>query len=172
MRIWSELTAALPTLPGDLKNVQVQLMAGLEGRGLLHVLLLVGAFLGLGWLVERLFRYATRGIQRLGHRHFLGDGGRPLRAAAIRLCFAVCLVIAFALGSVGAFLLFDWPPLLRQVVLGYLLAILILRMVLAFGRLPWPPGARRFRLVPINSTAAKYGTWHVGPQSDGSRPAG
>jgi small-conductance mechanosensitive channel len=156
------LTAALPTLPDDLRNVQAQLMAGLEGRGLLHVLLLVGAFLGLGWLVERLFRYATRGIQRWVIGISLVTVGDRLRAAAIRLCFAVCLVVAFALGSVGAFLLFDWPPLLRQIVLGYLLAILILRIALAFGRFALAPGADRFRLVPMNAVAANYWHRHVG----------
>ena len=41
-----------------------------------------------------------------------------VRAVAMRLAFGAGLVAAFALGSVGAFLAFDWPPLLREMVLG------------------------------------------------------
>ena len=59
----------------------------------------------------------------------------------MRLAFNTGLVAAFALGSVGAFLAFDWPPLLREIVLGYLLAFLALRLALVIGR--FAPGARR-----------------------------
>jgi small-conductance mechanosensitive channel len=151
-----DLAHVVPLLPGQLADAQARLMLELDDRGMWRVLLLIGAFLGLGWLTERAFRYLTSGIQRWIIDVALESVGDRLRAAAIRLCFAVGLVLAFAVGSVGAFLLFDWPPLLRQIVLGYLLATLILRIALAFGRFALAPGAPWFRLAPLNTIAA----WH------------
>ncbi len=37
-----------------------------------------------------------------------------LRAVGLRTAYGLGLLLAFALGSVGAFLLFDWPPLLKR----------------------------------------------------------
>src|SRR3546814_2403912 len=86
----------------------------------------------------------------------LATVGERLRAVATRLAYGVSLIAAFALGSVGAFLTFDWPPLLRELVLLYLLAFLVLRVALLFGRFLLAPGGERFRIVPMDTSAA----WH------------
>jgi small-conductance mechanosensitive channel len=92
----------------------------------------------------------------------LATVGDRLRAVAARLAFNSGLVVAFALGSVGAFLPFHWPPLLREVVLGYLLAFLAVRLALVIGRVLLAPGGRydhdieRFRVIPMSTTAARY----------------
>ncbi len=69
------------------------------------------------------------------------------------------MVLAFAIGSVGGFLLFDWPPLLREVVLAYLLVFLIVRLVLVLGRILFAPGAERFRVIPMATATARF--WFV-----------
>ena len=43
-----------------------------------------------------------------------------LRAALARFGFGASWVGAFALGTIGAFLAFDWPPLFRDVLLRLL----------------------------------------------------
>src|SRR3546814_3749334 len=88
----------------------------------------------------------------------LATVGERLRAVATRLAYGVSLIAAFALGSVGAFLTFDWPPLLRELVLLYLLAFLVLRVALLFGRFLLAPGGERFRIVPMDTSAAWH--WH------------
>jgi hypothetical protein len=45
--------------------------------------------------------------------------GDRLRAMMARLAFATGWALSFAVGSVRAFLCFSWPPLLREIVLGY-----------------------------------------------------
>jgi hypothetical protein len=66
------------------------------------------------------------------------------------------------LGSVAAFLPFHWPPLLREIVLGCLLAFLAVRLALVIGRVLLAPGGRydhdieRFRIIPMSTTAARY----------------
>ncbi|HEX8497199.1 MAG TPA: mechanosensitive ion channel domain-containing protein, partial [Actinomycetales bacterium] len=82
-----------------------------------------------------------------------------LRAVGLRFAYGLGVLLAFALGSVGAFLLFDWPPLLRKAVLAYLLVFLIVRLTLVLGRVVLAPGAERFRLVPMATAAARF--WFV-----------
>ena len=88
--------------------------------------------------------------------------GERLRAVAIRLAFGLGLIASFAVGSVGAFLVFDWPPLLREIVLGYLIAFLITWLTLVLGRFLLAPGGERFRIVPMSTPAAWFWFRRIG----------
>jgi small-conductance mechanosensitive channel len=74
----------------------------------------------------------------------------------VRFAFAVGLVAAFALGSVGAFLAFDWPPLLREMVFGYLLVFLVIRVAIVVGHFLLAPQHERFRICPAHTAAARF----------------
>ena len=82
-----------------------------------------------------------------------------LRAIGLRAAYGLGVLLAFALGSIGAFLLFEWPPLLKEIVLAYLLVFLIVRLVLVLGRILLAPGAERFRVIPMATPAARF--WFV-----------
>ena len=58
--------------------------------------------------------------------HPVATANERLRMIGMRLAFGLAHVAIFALGSLGAFLVFDWPPLLRRIVLAYLIAALLL----------------------------------------------
>src|SRR5258707_718606 len=69
----------------------------------------------------------------------------------------------------GAFLAFDWPPLLHAIVLGYLLAFLGLRIALVIGRFLLSPAigrgaenAARFRIIPMDDAAARFWYRRIG----------
>lgn len=81
-----------------------------------------------------------------------------LRAAAARFGFGASWFAAFAMGSIGAFLAFDWPPALREALLRLLVALVIIRMSRVFGRVLFAPGGLRFRLLPMDTPAAWF--WH------------
>ena len=89
-------------------------------------------------------------------------GPERLRAIGLRLAFGFSEVAIFGLGCIGAFLAFDWPPLLRQVVLAYLVAAVILRLTLVLGRFLLAPDLRgaqdaeRFRVLPLSADAARF----------------
>src|SRR5262249_41618158 len=80
--------------------------------------------------------------------------------------FAVGLVAAFALGSIGPFLAFDWPPLLREALFGLLMAFLVVRIAKVVGHFLLAPDHERFRLVPMETAAARFWlhrlVWFVG----------
>ena len=80
-----------------------------------------------------------------------------LRLVAARFAFAFGVVVAFAIGSFfGPFLALDWPPLLRQMLLGYLVAFLITRIALVVCDFLLAPNAERFRIVPTDRVAARF----------------
>ena len=161
----SDLAAALPRLPAELARVWNILLLEFQDSGLARIALLIAFFVVLGFILEWVFRRVTRGL-----RHWVGAtpsdtmSGR-VRAISVRLALGIGEVVAFAIGSIGAFLPFRWPPLLREIVLGYLLAFFTLRLALAIGRFLLAPDDRRyrqaarFRVLPMTDQAAQF--WHL-----------
>src|SRR5262249_37800718 len=127
------LGAAVPDLPNQLGHAASLVTADLGTHGRVKALSLLAVFVALGFGVEWLFRKATGRIRaRLDGLPFATVNDR-LRTVAARFAFAVGLVAAFALGSVGAFLALEWPPLLREMVFGYLLVFLVIRVAVVVG---------------------------------------
>ena len=152
----ASLAAALPQLPDKLERAGLILSLELQERGLLSVLLLITCFIALGFGGEWLYYRMAAGVERWIVALPLDTVTERLRAVAIRLAYGLGMVVAFAVGSVGAFLAFDWPPLLREIVLGYLLAFLVLRLTLVAARFLLAPGGERFRILPMATPAAWF----------------
>jgi small-conductance mechanosensitive channel len=150
----SMLAAALPTVPDEFERAWIILSLEFEHLG--SVLLLIVAFVALGFGAERLYYWAASGVEKWIVALPLNTVSERLRAVAIRLAYGTGMVVAFTIGSVGAFLVFTWPPLLREIVLGYLFAFLIVRLTLVLGRFLFAPGGERFRIVPVNTEAAWF----------------
>jgi hypothetical protein len=128
------LGSALPDLPKQFERALGLVQADIPRRGTVVVLVLL--FAGLGFGVEWLFRKATQKTrQRLITLPMETVHDRLLLVAA-RFAFSFVAVVAFALGSVGPFFAFDWPPLLRQMLLGYIVAVLVTRIAWSFGQSP------------------------------------
>src|SRR5690349_19493985 len=101
------LIAAIPPLP--------------DGPQRLWTIWLIGFFVALGFSAEWLYRFALRAVPEWLDRLPLDTPAARVRAMLVRLGYGIGVVAAFALGSIGAFLPFRWPPLLRDIVLSYLL---------------------------------------------------
>ena len=159
---FASLAAAFPMLPADFEQARARLVADLQDRGLLEILLLLCGFVALGFGAEWLFWRVTAGAHERLRELDLTTVGDRLRAVATRLAFGIGRVTAFALGSIAPFLPFHWPPMLREIVLGYLVAFLALRVALVIGRVLLAPGSRRghdlerFRIIPMSTTAARF----------------
>jgi small-conductance mechanosensitive channel len=162
------LAAATPQLPGEFERAAVTLFAELEDRGLVEVSLLLAGFVALGFGAEWLLWRATARFRRRIAELPLVTAVDRLQVAVGRLALAAGHVIVFALGSVGAFLAFDWPPIFRDVILGYLLAFLTLRVTLVLGRFLLAPGGQELtdvdhiRIVPMSKEAARFWYQRIG----------
>ncbi len=150
------LAAALPELPNQFKQTETKVSADLGDRGRIKILLHLALFVALGFGVEWLFRKATQRIRERLDAHPLETVNDRLRVVAARFAFAVGLVAAFAIGSIGPFLALDWAPLFREMLLGYLVAFLVIRIAAVVGHLLLSPGHERFRIIPMETVAARF----------------
>jgi moderate conductance mechanosensitive channel len=160
------LAGTVPDLPNQFWQGRARVTADLGENGRIKALLLLAVFVGLGVGVEWLFRRATRRAR--SHLDTLPSETvkERLHIVALRFAFAVGLVVAFALGSIGPFLAFDWPPLLREGLFGLLVAFLVVRIANVVGRFLLAPYHERFRIIPMDTAAARFWrrrfVWFVG----------
>lgn len=119
----SGLADAVPRAAPELASAADTLMRDVNGGrpGLVALILAASIMVGLGveWLVRR----------TLAKRAAAGDGAPKPAMAMVMTDLAALL--AFALASLGAFLAFEWPPLLHRVVLTLLIAVIAFRVVRA-----------------------------------------
>ena len=159
---FAALAAALPVLPSELERAAGSLEAELAGRGPITIVLLFCAFLAVGIGAEWLFLRSTASVRQWIQGFSLESAGQRLTVAGMRLALGVGVVIAFGVGSIGAFLAFDWPPELRGFVLGYLMALLALRIGLAVGDFLLAPKRRgwadpeKYRILPMETAQAEF----------------
>src|SRR6516225_9776309 len=152
------LAGTVPDLPNQFWQGRERVTADLGENGRTKALLLLAFFVGLGAAVEWLFRKATQRARGRLDSLPLETASDRLRVVALRFAFAVGLVAAFALGSIGPFLARDWPPLLREALFGLLIAFLVVRIARAVGHFLLAPHHERFRIVPMDTVAARF--WH------------
>jgi len=143
----ASLAAAVPQLPAAFGGVQDQLMLEWQARGRGYVLGLIAAFLLLGFALEAAYRYS-----------FPKAEAERLRAMALRFARAVGGIAVFALGSIAAFLVFDWPPRTRQAVVAFLAAFIVVRLVMAVSHALPSPWDARLRILPAGD--AEAASWH------------
>ncbi|MBA1155281.1 mechanosensitive ion channel domain-containing protein [Microvirga mediterraneensis] len=160
----ASLAAEVPRLPQETRQAADLLSRELQSRSFVDVVLLVLGFLGLGAGAEWIFRRITAAAGERIVSHPVRTPNDRLRSVGWRLGFGLAHVAIFGLGSIGAFLVFDWPPLLRRIVLAYLLAALLLRVALLVSRVLLSPRAvgphdpEVLRVVPMTDEAARF--WH------------
>ena len=150
------LATAVPDLPDELAHAWLILSLEFEEQGLLSVLLLIAAFAALGFGAQSLFWRVTRGWRRKVIAAPLDTVGERLSIVFQRLLYGVLNVAAFGLGSVGAFLVFSWPPLLQEIVLAGLLVLLVIMTAHTLGRFALAPGGPRFRVLPMPQAPADH----------------
>jgi moderate conductance mechanosensitive channel len=152
----ASLARTVPDLPNQFWRGRAYVTAELGENGRVKALLLLAVFVGLGTLVEWLFRRATQRVRARINNFPLETVSDRLRLVGLRFVFAIGLVTAFALGSIGPFLARDWPPLLREMLFGYLAAFLGLRVAMVVGRLFLAPYLDRFRIIPMDTAFARF----------------
>jgi small-conductance mechanosensitive channel len=162
----TEVINGFPRIPGEASNAVRVVQAQINNHGFSTVLILFVGLLALGFGAEWLFR---RTVLRTGH-----DSNRPPASAAAErgpnlaasLLLELAPVVIFALVSAGVFLAFSWPPLLRLMVLTYLVSFIAFRLVAANSRIVLDPPAdagvpkdgASSRLIPMDDAEAHF--WH------------
>ena len=158
-----DLVAAVPQLPSEIGRASVRLRAATEGYRFVTIVLLASSFILLGLAAEWLFRRAVQDFNALAQRPGAATPRQRINGLLLKLILGVGGIASFAVGSFGGFLLFQWPDLLRTIVVTMLiaaLALMIARSLLAilFGplRATVSVDAADQRLLPMSNDVAGH----------------
>ena len=165
----ARLLEGLRAFPAETGKAAAVLQAELDASGSARPIFFVLAFVAAGLAAQWLFWWLSRGWRAWIAALQVSNPRDKLIAISVRLLWATCYVLAFALGSIGFFLAFAWPPLVREIVVGYLFAVVIFRLArVAFDFLLAPSGsadvanAERFRVIPVTDQASAHWTKRLG----------
>jgi small-conductance mechanosensitive channel len=155
------LVRGLGTLPAALAEARARF---LEGRGTGHLALVAFAFvvmLGAGFVAEQLFGRVVRGLRRSLDAGETGGLGARLGRLVLRLVLDLLDVVVFTAGALLLFFaLYQGHQPSRRLVLAYLVAVVLTRLVAVLSRLLLAPGAPEKRLLPFDDAGARR--LHVG----------
>ncbi|WP_245235567.1 mechanosensitive ion channel family protein [Mesorhizobium erdmanii] len=160
------IVRTLPSLPGQFAHVREATMEDMSSRGPAGVFLLIAIFIAAGLALT----WATYKLTRPFRLWIIAQPkDTPLgRAKKIggRLLYSSLLILSFAVGSAGAFMLFDWPMLIREIVLTFLMAAVVTWGVRTYVIALLVPSfmhvenAAEVRALPItNETADHWSYW-------------
>lgn len=145
------MRAAFPRLPSEFANAVRVVKTDVNVHGFATIIGLFLVLLAIGFGAEWLFRRALSSTRREETTTFTERG------RALRLVSELTPIAVFAFVSAGVFLLFDWPPLLRAIIVTYLLAVIVIRMVSATSRaLLAPDGNNELRLIDVDDARARF----------------
>jgi small-conductance mechanosensitive channel len=147
--------------PGVPQEIVDRFMAFQQMRSpaeVLWLLLAAATFVGGGFAAQRLALWSAKGLLNFMFIAPHETVRQRLRLHAVRVSVGLYLLLAFLLGSLGAFLLFPWPPIFREGVLVILAAALLVRLSVMLGRVIIAPGARylHFRILPLETSLAWF----------------
>ena len=142
----------VPSLPTIVSSTWQQ---GLTPREQLNfvVLLIIFVFVGVGleWLYWRYAGYFRRRIELTRSNRYIDK----VRSALTRLALVAGGAVFFSLGTIGTFVIFDWPPNAEEFVLELLFALVMLRVVSALALFALAPRIEALRLVPLSRQDAR-----------------
>ncbi len=137
-RLWT-LAHSLTRIPEELLHLSERVRSALPGSEPIRLVVCIVVFLAAGIGAQALFLWAARPWRVHFGTLSLATARDRIAAVCERLVFATLVIAAFAAGSMGAYLLFAWPPLTGSIILGYLLAFLAIRLSLTATRFFLPP---------------------------------
>ncbi|MER8976987.1 MULTISPECIES: mechanosensitive ion channel family protein [unclassified Mesorhizobium] len=156
------IVRTLPLLPGQFARVRAETMEDMSSKGSAGVFVLIAMFIAAGLALT----WATFKLTRPFRLWIIAQPkdtpvGRAKKIGG-RLLYSSMLIVSFALGSAGAFMLFDWPMLIREIVLTFLMAAVVtwgVRMYVMAMLVPSfmnVENAVEVRALPITNEAADH----------------
>jgi small-conductance mechanosensitive channel len=123
-----------------------------EAQALLN-LALFGLFaFGANWL----FRKITADLRNRLNALAMDTVNERLRVITARFALAFGAIAAFTLGGLGPLLVLDMDPVRRTIYSGFLIVFVAIWAAIAIAELLFAPNAERFRIIPMNTAAARF----------------
>ncbi|NKK01514.1 mechanosensitive ion channel [Rhizobium leguminosarum bv. viciae] len=151
------LVDAVPTLPRQIQSaIRVfQTDDRIEPVGLILAVIL---FVAGGFVAQRLAWWSGRGLLHFVLNAPADTIRQRIKLHAARLSMGLLALVGYLIGSLGAFILFPWPAVFRDIALILLSAALMVRLGVLVGRIVIAPGARlpHMRLLTLVTSLAWF----------------
>ncbi|WP_422384995.1 mechanosensitive ion channel family protein [Roseibium album] len=142
----------LPQAPSIISSTWQQELSPREQLNLV-VLLIIFVFVGAGleWLYWRYAGFVRRRIELHQSTTYL----EKTRSALTRLALVSGGAFCFSLGTIGTFVIFEWPQNSYDFVLELLISLVIMRAIAAIALFALAPRVEALRLVPLSRQDAR-----------------
>ena len=155
---------AFPRIPVDVANAASVVKMDINNRGFATIFALFAVLLAVGFGAEWLFKRALRGVRRRSANQAAVPDPTNKQGLVVHLISETTPLVVFFLVSAGIFLSFEWPALLREIILRYLVAFIAVRAVIAIARLLLSPSGvatpegetAPLRLIPASDIEADF----------------
>lgn len=144
----------LAAFPDEIAATGNFLASDMGRNGLLRILLLSGLFVAVGCLAEWLYRRATAPLCAYLEQQSPEKFADRFRQIAILCILSILSLGIFAIGSIGTFMLFDWPPVMRPALLAMLMAFFLLRIAMIILQFLFAPKADGLRMIIVDAPSA------------------
>ncbi|WP_254870277.1 mechanosensitive ion channel domain-containing protein [Thalassospira sp. HF15] len=134
--------------------------------GLMRVFLFTAIFVGVGIVAELIYRRLSAPMCAYLEARAPQKFSERLKNIAGLCTLSLLSLFVFAIGSLGTFMVFDWPDIMKTAIMSLLMAFFALRVlviVLQFLFAPKAAGLRMINVAPDAATAlTKSLTWAAG----------
>jgi small-conductance mechanosensitive channel len=151
------LVDAVPTLPGQIQSA-IRVFQTDDRIELVGLILAVVLFVAGGFVAQRLAWWSGRGLLHFVLNAPADTVRQRIKLHAARLSMGLLALVGYLIGSLGAFMLFPWPAVFRDIALILLSAALMVRLGVLVGRIVIAPGARlpHMRLLTLVTSLAWF----------------
>ncbi|EKF07100.1 mechanosensitive ion channel family protein [Thalassospira profundimaris] len=162
----AETIHGLDALPGEIAATQDLLASDFGQSGLMRIVLFTIVFVGVGILAEVIYRRLSAPMcANLEARTPKKFSERLKHILALSILSLLSLFV-FAIGSLGTFMMFDWPDIMKAAVMSLLMAFFALRVLVIILQFLFAPKAEGLRMINVDPLAAraltKSLTWAAG----------
>tara|TARA_R110002126_G_scaffold291724_1_gene455910 strand:+ start:16995 stop:18017 length:1023 start_codon:yes stop_codon:yes gene_type:complete len=142
----------LPATPSFLAEAwQAQMSVDQTLRSITYVLIFLVVGSGLEWLYRQYTQNLLLGLEMRRQSSLWGK----FQAAVKRALLIFGGLLIFAVGAIGAFLSFDWPEFIDNLVLNLLLIVISVRCASTLSMFLLAPRVTALRLVPLPGAIAR-----------------
>lgn len=121
-------------------------------RGLTFVIIFLFVGAGLEWL----YRQYTNPLKLRVELSDVPTARARITAGGLRTLITLGGLLIFALGSIGTFAAFSWPPTLETLVLNLLVVVFAIRAIRTLLVLFLAPRVQELRLLPVGNATARH----------------
>ena len=143
-------------VPAELVRIGGDVAVEVRDRGLWTIVLFAVGLLLLGYGVQQAFWTSTRGWRKQVLAMPLDTVQQRLSVVGQRLAYNLFWLASFAIGSLGALLLFSWPPYLKTILIALFLTVAISLLWGALARFLLSPANPKLRVFPIDDPSARH----------------